>query len=387
MNKNNILSAKQIADGLKRNQLTPDELKRIADMDVSSSMNIADLRLLAKYNAYVLYKNASLRSQYEAEVDVVKESGPISSYQPTETYEEEGFLSPTETAAPYVAADTGELYNIFEGKSDLNNINDATFVFTDEGVLPLSEEGERLLKNYSIKEGGPLNVMFNLEGDSEEYYGRNKFPVFTKYGTDPEPELPKGVVRGIPEGENKEDYISVGVMRAEPKQLANGMTEYAQLQGDPYLYIKRLDRQPQIIQRERPVGDPVPIYPSMPEEPEYLKTIDIPEQERTPVTNDSRKPEPPEPEIIPETDRRPVHPEPPDPILKEDTEDDLVVQKDHIDKPKDPLFTENLLANIAKGLEGWNLEGANIPVPSYDQPRYASGELGLAIQNFYRGGN
>lgn len=55
------------------------------------------------------------------------------------------------------------------------------------------------------------------------------------------------------------------------------------------------------------------------------------------------------------------------------------------DRVKDPLFAANLLANIGKGLEGWNLEGVNIPIPSYEQPRYQSGQIGPAVQNLFRG--
>lgn len=55
------------------------------------------------------------------------------------------------------------------------------------------------------------------------------------------------------------------------------------------------------------------------------------------------------------------------------------------DAPKDPLFVPNLLANIAKGLSAFNLQGVNIPIPDYKQPRYQSDAIGPAVQNLFRG--
>jgi len=373
--KHNILSAKQISEGLSRNKLTDEELERINSLDLSD-ITENDWQLIEKYNAYVMYKNAGDRARYEAEVEAAKQSGPISSYQPTEEYTEEDYVPVDKLVYPSLEADNGELHDLFGGSVSPHDIKDSNFLFTDDGVIPLSEEGSRLLRNYTIQEGRPANFMFGLEGDSTETIAGQMVPKFTKFGKE-EPELPRGVVRGIPEGEDPSNYISIGIMDSEPMQNADGSLSYGQLKGDPYLYIKVLDRPREEIVRERPAGDPVPIYPTMPEEPEYLDIISVDGFHSEPEVD----PPPTEDQNLRAIQTYPHK----DPILKEETEDNVIVQDEEVKKPKDPLFGANLMANIAKGLEGWNLQGVNIPVPSYDQQRYQSGELGLAVQNLYRG--
>ena len=372
-NPNNILSATQIEDGLKRNKLTQEEMQRVQQIEITPDMSAADRELIEKYNNYALYRNAQMRSRYEAEANVQASNGPIGSEQPIKTITEER-LADIDYARPVVAAGRGELYNFFNGKTSLDNTSQQTFLFTDEGIIPLSEGAQKLVQQYAGVDGQPSDFFFGVEGDREAYetVGNGRLanvPIFNQYpGKDSS--LPRGAVIGIPEGEDPKSYIPIGRIASEQGRMGK---------GDQYVYVKVLDRPSTTVNRAVPNGDPVPIYPSMPEEPNYLEVIELPTPSEEAMITEKVNP------TIEEqsSNKLPSN----DPIQKEKVEGNLVVQEDSIpEKNVDPLFGSNLLANIAKGLQGWNLQGANIGVPSYDQPRYSSPESGPAVQNLTKEG-
>lgn len=373
VNKNNILSQSQIANGLKKNQLSPEELQRLGEIDPTGNLSLADRELVAKYNNYVLYKNASLRSQWEAQVNVASSQGPIAGYQPSVPIQKERPIDYSELLDRYSQDGDVEIYDLFGGKTNGDNVSSQSFIFTDEGIVPLSEDAAKTIGRYTVKDGQPSEFLFNVEGDREEYgpVGGGRYahmPVFVQYPGH-QPELPKGAVVGIPEGEDRSNYVAIGTVENEQGSAGN---------GDQYVYVKVLDRPTEVYEESEPQGPPLAVYPSIPEEPDYLEMIELPEQEEV---------QPIEKQIV-EEQVNPASLPSNDPIQKEEVKDNLVVQEDHIPKKvKDPLFGANLVANIAEGLKAWNLEGIKIGVPSYDQQRYASGELGPAVQNLFREGN
>lgn len=355
------MNARDISQGLRNSKLTEEENARIEEIKDNPSLATADdTVLIEKYNNYVKYYNAESKRQYEAQVGVAQESGPASMFQRTEEYTEVGPIPPGEFVPPFLASETGALYDIFQGPTDPGAIGkDSTFLFTDDGVIPLSEEGQRLLQRYSIGSGTGLNVMFGLEGDETMIVNGTQMPIFHRKPGE-ELELPPGVVKGIPDGADKDNYISVGKVQNLDGSVGR---------GDPFLYVKIGEPATGEKTLTRNVGDPVPVYPSMPFEPEYIDTIDVPVEN---VEVPGRDPEGgDEPQEDP-TYGYSGEPNPPD--VREEEE-----------KEKDPLFTANLLANIAHGLGNIDMSGVNIPVPTYDQPRYGGMELGPAVQNLYRG--
>lgn len=276
-----------------------------------------------------------------------------------------------EFAPPYLAAGTGQLYNLFEGKLEGKGAEfKDNFLFTDEGVIPLSAEAQRIAERYAVGQDDRANFMFNLQGDSSWNYGGTDVPIFERW-PGKELKLPPGVVQGIPEGEDPGDYISVGKTQAEGGAVLP--------KGDPYLYVKLL---------------PAPTRPvAVPEQVIQQAVVVEEEEEEEPIATPVVKRRPPKPEEIWEyvVDDPYQGEDAPPGIYDSDYDsfqDNPVSAETERNKPeryKDPLFGPNLLASIAAGLSDVDLSGASYGLPRYDQGVYASRQLGPSVQNLFRG--
>ena len=161
---------------------------------------------------------------------------------------------------------------------------------------------------------------------------------------------------GIPDGEDKTNYINIGKIETE------GVVGR---QGDTFVYIKVL---------ERPTGTWVDyeedqvrvVYPSMPDPPERFTPIGAPRPIRGA-------------EIIEDTTPEPDTPTP----------EPMVVGEEPAPEKKKREWGDigDMLGPLAAGLMDARIEGINIGVPTFGQPVYESGQLGPAVQNLFRKGN
>ncbi|RKX48992.1 MAG: hypothetical protein DRP32_06045, partial [Thermotogae bacterium] len=200
------------------------------------------------------------------------------------------------------------------------------------------------------------------------------------------PDRPPGVILGLPERADPNEYIVVGQELVDPSNQWSDKKDF--------LYTK-------ILSRPTREGFDYAEEATV-EEPKVLREEVLPPIVQESIVEDEII-APPAPPVV---QRRPPKPEEiweyvvDDPYQGEDAppgiydsdydsfQDNPVSAETERNKPeryKDPLFGPNLLASIAAGLSDVDLSGASYGVPRYDQDVYASRQLGPSVQNLFRG--
>jgi len=328
--------------------LTPEEIRRIEEID-RNNVSEEDYRLIEKYNANKIYINKLRLQDYNKALEQAKGEGPIT-YTPTEVFEETFTKSADEIALPYLNADTGEIYDIFTGKKvETTDLKGNDYLFTDEGAIPLTDDAVALIEEFKNRDYAFTDAL-----QPTQYRGSE----------DSEPVLPRGATVGIPEGEDPADYLPIGDYNYDGAQL-RGPGGY----GDGKVYVKILDRPTDTRIERRVTGDPVTVYPSMPEEPtmEELLSIGGLNSGEVNYTEDLSQSEPGS-DYDSYTDQ-----------LATTTEETPAT------KQGEPVDWGGVLKAFADSLTPINMQGIQINIPNFRSPGYESPTIGPALQNYFRG--
>jgi hypothetical protein len=327
--------------------LTPEEIKRIEEIDFNN-VNEEDYRLIEKYNANKIYINKLRLQDYNQALEKAKGEGPIT-YTPTEVFEETFTKSASDIAMPYLDEETGEIYDIFTGnKIEGADLKGNDYLFTNDGVIPLTDDAVTLISEFKERDYAFTDAL-----QPTQYRGSE----------DSQPVLPRGATIGIPEGEDPSNYLAIGDYNYNGAQL-RGQDSY----GDGKVYVKVLDRPTDTRIERRETGQPVTIYPSMPEEPamDALLPIKGLNDGQIDYSEDLSKTE-----------------------YGSDYDsysgEEPIVKNEETPATREPIDWGNVLKAFASSLTPVNMQGIQINIPNYRSPQYASPAIGPALQNYFRG--
>jgi len=351
-----------LASLIEEYSLSDVEKRRIEELRAGAPQQNADARLIEKYNTWTAYQNLY---NEKAREQIVQE---LSKQDTTRRY-----LTEEEARALYPNSKKAHIMGSEQLLGQYNQINngyayplpeDGWVLKTNTGLLGIGEDAldaaaKRRGKIFNTpEEAMALTVPYGYadqyayhtsqdgtigrrdEGTAVPGFNRPVGQNIYKY----DDVLDPSVQIGLREGDNPEDFIQVGFAETRPGQ--DLVPAVVRLRGSAINDIKQAEELPP-IQTYEPMGfEPQPVDKGY----NVLPVIPMPEN----------------------------HPQ--DPVVEEDVVED--------DKQKDKISDTDkaiLMNQLANGLKTWNLQGVNIGVPRFDQPRYASPTLGPAVRNLFRG--